>query len=708
VTYQGNNPSGANYALPMAFINSSSYYNILGSLTFGTFTGTETVNQTGTSGTGTFSMSGLGGLMLTSVTGSPDNNPAHTWIGQSSGAIFTPSSVPTVANVVPKAWSVQEWPKANNLVPAQTSALIQWSAVEAGGPPQADKLSALGNSAPANTLLQAMGTYAQAIHPYTLTIPSASHSSQYIIASGTALNLFALTGTPVTITAQAFTAAGAGVSVQSLSFTAEELCNSTATSIVLKQNHDIGTIINAVSLSNNGSGTCQLMVSTATTFDGDTVVLTIRGTGLLTPASVVATGSPLTNANSLTITPDQGAGVSTLTYGSSPCTSGAKCWYTGLQSSTTWGNHQIGGEYGVAVTSPANALTQYFRLSADCGATKCNVSASPSQGALIIDQIQASWDTANFTVPGSVTSGTFTPGETVTQAGTLVTGVVVGSVPNGGPMIISTYAGGASFNGVWTGGTSNAHFTPSQAPYNEQRIQFHNFTTNTITLTFTPLSPTSSFTPISAPTGTTSAAPLGNYNQAINTVPTIQGPFSGPLFSSGAFNKATALAAVTQNATKLWAFYYGYSTTVNQISQITFSVTTADNTANVYDIGIYGPGCYGGNTGVPLQAHIGATAGSAINAGATGGTQVSLSGGANQVVNLTPGWYCLAITSSAAAPALVLGGDSGATLTPFANGASPGGGTGTTTGGALNATITAPANGYQWTSGSSTAWVFLY
>ena len=118
-------------------------------------------------------------------------------------------------------------------------------------------------------------------------------------------------------------------------------------------------------------------------------------------------------------------------------------------------------------------------------------------------------------------------------------------------------------------------------------------------------------------------------------------------------------------------------------------VSMQQNSDGSFDFGYYGPNCASATTGVPLVFHTGPIAGSSIHGGATGPAALTVSASS---VSIPAGWYCLAMTSSAAAPALVLGQDTN-TVDPaeFAIASSPGSSTGTTTGATLNSTITAPA-----------------
>ncbi len=144
------------------------------------------------------------------------------------------------------------------------------------------------------------------------------------------------------------------------------------------------------------------------------------------------------------------------------------------------------------------------------------------------------------------------------------------------------------------------------------------------------------------------------------------------------------LGGTTQNQIKLFSFYLPYPITV---SNIAYQVNTADNTANSYDLGLYGPGALGGAANIALALHTGTKAGTALVPSATF-HQIAISGAP---VTIQPGWYALAITSNAASPAAALAGASGS---PFqlvaAWAASSIGGGGAT----LPSTITAPATSF--------------
>jgi hypothetical protein len=132
----------------------------------------------------------------------------------------------------------------------------------------------------------------------------------------------------------------------------------------------------------------------------------------------------------------------------------------------------------------------------------------------------------------------------------------------------------------------------------------------------------------------------------------------------------------TANKARLWGVVLPYPITT---TQVIYSVTTADNTSNNYEIGIY-------DSAGTLKAHTGTLPGTSF-APATGGTTKSWTSAAT----LLPGKYYLAITTNCSSACAQMAGDSGAGFT-FLNAGS----VSVTTGGSLPSSITAPSDTYSW------------
>jgi len=126
-------------------------------------------------------------------------------------------------------------------------------------------------------------------------------------------------------------------------------------------------------------------------------------------------------------------------------------------------------------------------------------------------------------------------------------------------------------------------------------------------------------------------------------------------------------------------------------SQVTYLVSTADASANTYDIGIYS-GTSGGTC--TQVAHTGPTAGSTFAPTSSTWKTLSWMGG---TVTLQPGRYYLAYTTSCTASCATMGGDSaGMTFAGSSGGANSN--VAVTTGGTLPASVTCPADSYTTSS----------
>jgi hypothetical protein len=150
--------------------------------------------------------------------------------------------------------------------------------------------------------------------------------------------------------------------------------------------------------------------------------------------------------------------------------------------------------------------------------------------------------------------------------------------------------------------------------------------------------------------------------------------YSIPWLKSSTTGTAIGVSS-TANKAELWGVVLTFPLST---TQVTYFVSTADNTSNTYDIGVL-------NSSGNVVAHIGATAGTAF-AASTGWKTLNWATGAT----VQPGKYYLAITSSCTtACAQVYGGS--ATGFNFLGGAS-GASVSVTAGGTLNNGITIPAD----------------
>ncbi len=144
------------------------------------------------------------------------------------------------------------------------------------------------------------------------------------------------------------------------------------------------------------------------------------------------------------------------------------------------------------------------------------------------------------------------------------------------------------------------------------------------------------------------------------------------------------VGGVAQNQIRLNAVYLPYNTTISTIS---WETATQDNTANAYDVGAYGPGCFAGTASIPLAFHTGSLAGTTLFPSTGNFVSHAVTGAP---VTVAQGWYCIAFTGSAASPAAIMGGNTGGTASwsAWASVAISGGGA------TLPSTITAPATSF--------------
>ncbi len=158
---------------------------------------------------------------------------------------------------------------------------------------------------------------------------------------------------------------------------------------------------------------------------------------------------------------------------------------------------------------------------------------------------------------------------------------------------------------------------------------------------------------------------------AIESSPTFQFFVTGGARTGGA-------QAATQNVATLWGFLLPYTVTT---TQVTYEITTVDNTANEYDIGIF-------NASGKLMADIGPTPGTTFAASDAFHTLPWTQGS----TILVPGQYYLALTTNCSTACAQIAAAPG--NVSFAVNLSAG----ASTGGALPTTITTPAQ--TWATGN--------
>lgn len=146
--------------------------------------------------------------------------------------------------------------------------------------------------------------------------------------------------------------------------------------------------------------------------------------------------------------------------------------------------------------------------------------------------------------------------------------------------------------------------------------------------------------------------------------------------------------AFTQNVVKMWGVVLTYPITT---STVAYYVQGADNTSNLYDIGI-ACGNYGGSCGSysagQIILNIGATAGTTFAPVATSAKTTSWSQGSR---TLQPGKYFVVITTNCSSSCATIGGNGDSYAATFQNGTTAG----TTSNGAL-ASFTAPSDVWSW------------
>jgi hypothetical protein len=281
-----------------------------------------------------------------------------------------------------------------------------------------------------------------------------------------------------------------------------------------------------------------------------------------------------------------------------------------------------------------------------------------------------SYELCNDTTNGTVVNGLAvltTAGCAVKPSSALVSGAIGIVIANAGASGVATIArmGSAycSFDGTAT--VVGDYVVPS----------------STANLSFYPLCHDAGAT---QPTGT---QVLGRVLQASSGSTTVQmfldmpgssvsssASYAIPWFTTNTTGTAISFSS-TANKAELWGVVLTFPLAT---TQVTYYVSTADNTTNTYDIGVL-------NSSGNIVAHIGNTAGTTF-AASTGWKTLNWAASAT----LQPGKYYLAITSSCTSSCAQVYGGSSAGFTFL--GGSSGTSESVTAGGTLNSGITIPAD----------------
>ncbi len=191
------------------------------------------------------------------------------------------------------------------------------------------------------------------------------------------------------------------------------------------------------------------------------------------------------------------------------------------------------------------------------------------------------------------------------------------------------------------------------------------------------------------PTAPTAATSTNTTQIATTAFVQAQGGVANRVFFQNTQTIGSNLGGLTTiNQIKMFSFYLPHPIAVSNIG---YQVNTADNTANSYDIGLYGPGALGGAANIPLALHTGTKAGSVLMPSAT----FHSSAVSGAPVTIQPGWYAFAYTGNAGTTSAFQGA-SGAPFQLIAAWATvqiAGGGS------VLPSTITAPATSFNVQNG---------
>jgi hypothetical protein len=345
------------------------------------------------------------------------------------------------------------------------------------------------------------------------------------------------------------------------------------------------------------------------------------------------------------------------------------------------------------------SLLSFFLLPPVCafaqlGNTTMQQSAgAPSGGCPNIFTLDNDTTDSNFyfcPVPGSSfvkVNGTGGSGTVTSVAATVNGGSSSGALAITGSPITSS----GTLNFAWTGANGDVMtFGASNAPTDSGTLLSSLLSSATAASTYLPIaSPTATgifTTPSLVVSGiSASTSPLcPNGSGGAFTTSGCSGGAGVSVWFSPSVGSST-LTGGTQNTTKVFAVYFPQAVTTVGFC---YDVATADNTANVYDIGIYSATGTNFATGT-LIVHTGPTAGTTLFPSTSVKCQAWASSG-----TVPAGYGAIAITSSASSPAAEFGGTLNTLASAYAvqN-------VGTTTSGTLNTSLTLPnITSSSWTN----------
>jgi len=395
------------------YIAGATGYQILGSVFSGAFMVGENISQAVSLATAVFlGLDSSGNLMVNNVTGVPDTT--DNWTGQSSGAVFTPTSVQSDEGFVVGETITQQSTLATALV--------------------------------------------LAVDPvFNVSTITGLPDSFDVWVGGTSGAFFVPTDTP-TFTTWVGSVSGAIFAPNG---------SPTISSLILGETITGGSGATATVLALDGNGNVYVDAITGTP---DAVDIWFGSTSL---AFFVSTAPPTSAAFESGEIISQDTSLATATF---QLLSGGDIYVngiTGTPTSTDIWTGDLSGAFFVPTAVPSNTpftigetLTQATSsatavLMAFDGGDQAYVMSIT--GAPNTSDLYTGGTSGAFYAPSNTpTNATFIPSETVTQAGAGASATYLTTV--GGNIYVGTVAGTAGTNTLWTGQNSQAYFLPTAAP----------------------------------------------------------------------------------------------------------------------------------------------------------------------------------------------------------------------------------------------------